>query len=427
MAGALVIFAITYALVAARRLGFLAVSRPAASAGGAVACVLFGILTPDDAYASIDGDTIVLLLGMMVLAAHLDHAGFFEWGASLALRAVRKPQHLLTFVVFSVGVLSAFLLNDTVCFLITPVIVRIIRRAQLGGVLFLMAVATSANIGSVMTIVGNPLTVIIGSLSPLTFNEYFAVMAPLGLICLTLNRLLLPRFFPLRRVASVTSTRQAQWLDAPFDDADELPGAFRRTLDVRLRRGLLLKCGVSLVAALIGFFMGFNVAWTALGAAALLLLLAGWQPRQALKRVDWQLLVFVVGLFIVVGALRHAGASAAMFEALAPWLGASAAEQAWRLTLLSAVGIHVVGNVPWVLVAAEWMPQWLDPRGAWLVLAMSATFAGNLLITSSLANVLVRDAGRDVARLGFAEHARYGIAITFATLVVGMLWLLWLA
>lgn len=427
MAGALVIFAITYALVAARRLGFLAVSRPAAAVAGAVACVLFGTLTPARAYASIDGDTVVLLLGMMILAAHLDHAGFFEWGASLALRAVRKPQHLLTVVVFSVGILSAFLLNDTVCFLITPVIVRIIRRAQLGGVLFLMAVATSANIGSVMTIVGNPLTVIIGSLSPLTFNEYFAVMAPLGVICLTLNRLLLPRFFPLRRVASPTTTRQAHWLDAPFDDADELPGAFRRTLDVRLQRGLLLKCSLSLVAALCGFFLGFNVAWTALGAAALLLLLAGWQPRQALKRVDWQLLIFVVGLFIVVGALRHAGASTAMFDALAPWLGASEDEQAWRLALLSSVGIHMVGNIPWVLVAAEWMPQWMDPRAAWLVLAMSATFAGNLLITSSLANVLVRDAGRDVARLGFAQYARYGIVITLTTLVLGLLWLLWLA
>ena len=129
MAGALVIFAFTYALITARRLGFLAVSRPAAALAGAAACVLFGILTPSEAYASIDGDTLALLLGMMILAAHLDHAGFFEWGASITLRTVRRPEHLLTIVVFSVGILSAFLVNDVVCFLMTPVIVRVIRSA----------------------------------------------------------------------------------------------------------------------------------------------------------------------------------------------------------------------------------------------------------------------------------------------------------
>jgi Na+/H+ antiporter NhaD/arsenite permease-like protein len=423
VAGALLIFACTYALIAARRLGLLAVSRPAAAAAGAAACVLFGILTPTRAYASIDGDTLVLLLSMMILAAHLDHAGAFDWGASVTLRTVRRPEHLLTVIVFAVGILSAFLVNDTVCFLMTPVIVRIIRRAQLGGLLFLMAVATSANIGSVMTIVGNPLTMIVGSLSQLSFTEYFAVMAPLGLACLALNRLLLPRFYPMQRRATAASERQAEWLDAPFDDADELPSGFRLTLHVQLRRGLLVKCGVSVVAALTGFFLGLNVAWTALGAAALLLLLAGWEPRAALKRVDWQLLLFVVCLFVVVGGLHHTGASAAMFEALEPWLGDSAAGQAWKLTLLSALGCNLVGNIPWVLVATEWMPQWLDPRMAWLVLAMSATFAGNLLITSSLATVLVCDAGRDVATLSFAQHARYGTVITVLTLVVGTLWL----
>jgi len=427
VAGALVIFACTYALIASRRLGFVAVSRPAAAAAGASACVLFGILTPGGAYASIDGDTLVLLLGMMILAAHLDHAGFFAWGASVLLRGVRHPAHLLTVIVFSTGILSAFLVNEAVCFLMTPVIVRVIRRAQLGGPLFLMAVATSANIGSVMTIVGNPLTMVVGSLSPLGFTEYFTVMAPLGIVCLGLNRLLLPRFYPLQRRATASSARQAQWLDAPFDDADELPAGFRRTLHVTVQRGLLLKVGISLLAALTGFFVGFNVAWTALAAAALLLLLAGWEPRAALQRVDWQLLVFVAGLFIVVGGLHQAGASNAMFAALEPYLGDSASGQAWKLTLLSVLGCNLVGNIPWVLVSTEWVPHWLDPRLAWLVLAMSATFAGNLLITSSLATVLVRDAGRDVTVLTFAQHARYGVVITLLTLLIGTLWLLGVA
>lgn len=424
MAGALAVFLLTYALIAGRRLGFVRVSRAAAAMAGAAACVLSGILTPPAAYSSIDGDTLVLLLGMMVLAAHLNHAGFFDWGAALALRTTRSPGGLLTLVVFSVGLLSAVLVNDAVCVLLTPVLVRLIRRMHLGGTLFLMATATSANIGSVMTIVGNPQTILVGSLGHLSFRGYFALMAPLGLACLALNRVLLPRFFPLHRGVSESSRRQAEWLDAPFDDADELPTDFRHTLTSELRRPLLLQCLVSVGAALVGFFAGLSPAWSALGAASLLLLLAGWEPRAAIKQVDWQLLLYVVGLFVVVGTLRHHGASEAIFSLLRPWIGDTPFQQGWALTLLTSVGCNVVGNIPFVLVASEWMPEWIQPRTGWMVLAMASTFAGNLMLTSSMATMLVRDAGRDIATLGFVEHLRYGIVITLLTTLLGTLWLL---
>ncbi|UCE03468.1 MAG: hypothetical protein JSW67_04560 [Candidatus Latescibacterota bacterium] len=424
MTGALVVFLLTYAVIAGRRLGVFRVSRAAAATAGAAVCVLSGILTPAGAYSSIDGDTLVLLLGMMILAAHLDRAGFFDWGAALALRLTRSAEGLLTLVVFSVGFFSALLVNDAVCLLLTPVLVRVVRRLQLGGTLFLMATATSANIGSVMTIVGNPQTILVGSLADLPFRDYFMVMAPLGIVCLGVNRLLLPRFFPLRRAVSDTWQRQAEWLDAPFDDADELPSGLRHTLTVELRPSLLVKCLASIAAALVAFFVGINPAWSALGAAALLLLLAGWEPRAAIKRVDLQLLLYVAGLFIIVGALRQHGASQAIFDVLQAWIGDTPVRQGWTLTLLTAIGSNVVGDIPFVLVASDWMSEWVQPRTAWLILAMASTFAGNLMLTSSMATLLVRDAGRDVGRLGFVEHLRYGAVITVATLVIGTLWLL---
>lgn len=416
MLAALLIFALTYALIAARRLGILHVARPAAAAAGAAACVLAGLLTPAQAYASIDGDTIILLLAMMLLGAGLDQAGFFDWSAAVALRAARTPQRLLTVFVYSTGLLSAFLVNDAVCFLVAPVLVRVIRRLQLGPTLFLMALATSANIGSVMTIVGNPQTMIVGSLAELSFRDYFFVMAPLGIVCLGLNRLLLPRFYPWRP--------RAEAFDAPFDDADELPTDFRHTMVAQLHAGMLLRCGISLAVALVGFFAGLNVAWCALGAAALLLLLAGGEPRHAVRQVDWQLLLFVAGLFIVVGALRHHDTSHAMLDFLRPWFGDTALRQSWVLTLLTFLGCNVFGNIPFVLAASEWLPHWSEPRLAAMVLAMASTFAGNLLLTSSMANVLVRDAGAEVTRLGFVEHLRYGLVITLLTTLLGTFWLL---
>jgi len=421
---AIVIFAVTYLLIAGRRLRLLPVGRPAAGLLGAVACVTAGILTPGQAYASIDGDTIILLLGMMILAAHLDHAGFFEWGAALALRLARTPQRLLTTVVFGSGILSAFLLNDSVCLMMTPLVVRLIRRGRLGPTLFLMALATSANIGSVMTLVGNPQNMIVGSMSGIHFRSFFAVLAPVGIVCLAINRLLLPLFYPLRPHPSLGARRQAEWLETPFDDADELPTDFRHTIVPQLRRGLLLKCLLSLALAIAGFFAGYNIAWTALFAAALLLVTAGWEPRRAFKVLDWPLLLFFSGLFIVVGGLRQQGVIERLFAALHPWLGSSSVHQGWTLSLATLVGSNLFSNVPFVLVAGQWVQELAEPRTGWLILGMASTFAGNLTLIGSVANILVVEGGRDVADIRFGEYFRYGAVITVISTVLGTAWIL---
>ena len=422
---AVVIFALTYIAIAGRRLRILPVGRPAAGLFGAVACVAFGVLTPTQAYAAIDGDTIILLLAMMILAAHLDHAGFFEWGAAQALRHARTPQRLLTWVVLGAGIGSAFLVNDSVCLMMTPLVVKLIRRGRLGPTLFLMALATSANIGSVMTFVGNPQNMIVGSLSQIPFYAYFAVMAPLGLVCLAINRVLLPLFYPLRPPVSDADAERAEWLGTPFDDADELPADFRYTLVPSIRRGLLIKCLVCLGIAIAGFFAGFNIAWTALVAATLLLMVAGWEPRQVFHRVDWPLLLFFAGLFIVVGGLRQAGVVTALFDVVRPLLTGGHPREGWSLAALTVVGSNLFSNVPWVLAVADWMPQFVAPRTAWLVLAMASTFAGNLTLIGSVANVLVIEGGRDVARVGFGAYLKFGVVITLVTTAIGTAWILW--
>jgi Na+/H+ antiporter NhaD/arsenite permease-like protein len=424
LTAALVIFLITYTCIAGRRLGVLRISRPAAVWAGAAACVLTGVLSPDAAYASINGDTLVLLVAMMVVAAHLDHAGFFAWVTAQALRLAPTPSRYLTVLVFASGILSALLVNDAVAFLMAPLLVPIIRRLRLHAPLFLIALMTSANLGSVMTQVGNPQTMIVGSLSGIGFGRYFLVMAPLGLFLLLVNRLLLPRFFPMISRPTAHATHQAASLDSPFDDADELPANFRYTISPVMKPSLLIKCLASLALAFVGFFLGSNVAWTALAAAALLLLTAGWQPRAAMKQVDWQLLLFVAGLFVVTGAVRVAGVSEAILVRLEPWLGTASAGQGWAFTLLTTLGSNLVGNIPFVLVASDWLPDLLPGHRGWLLLAMASSFAGNLFLTSSMANILVRDRADSVGRVGFATHLRYGAVITLVSTAIGAAWIL---
>jgi Na+/H+ antiporter NhaD/arsenite permease-like protein len=153
---AAMIFGITYVLISGRQLKILPLNRPAAALLGAVLMVSTGVMTPETAYAAVNYDTLVLLLGMMLISAYLYLAHFFEWAADVILMYSRTPGRLLLYLTLTSGILSALLVNDTICLMLTPLVVAVIKRGKLPLLPFLIALATSANIGSVATLVGNP-------------------------------------------------------------------------------------------------------------------------------------------------------------------------------------------------------------------------------------------------------------------------------
>jgi len=125
------IFAITYVLISGRQLKILPLNRPAAALLGAVLMIATGVMTPERAYRAINYDTLVLLLGMMLISAYLYLAHFFEWAAELVLNFSRTPARLLLYVTLTSGILSAMLVNDTICLMLTPLVVAVIRRGKL--------------------------------------------------------------------------------------------------------------------------------------------------------------------------------------------------------------------------------------------------------------------------------------------------------
>jgi Na+/H+ antiporter NhaD/arsenite permease-like protein len=141
---ATVIFAITYILISGRQLKVLPLNRPAAALLGAVLMVSTGVMTPERAYRAVNYDTIVLLLAMMLIAAYLYLAHFFEWAADAVLQFARTPERLLLYVTMTSGILSALLVNDTICLMLTPLLIAVIRRGKLPMLPFLIALATSA-------------------------------------------------------------------------------------------------------------------------------------------------------------------------------------------------------------------------------------------------------------------------------------------
>jgi Na+/H+ antiporter NhaD/arsenite permease-like protein len=160
---AILIFAFTYLLISGRTLKILPLNRPAAALLGTVLMVATGVMTPESTYRAVDYDTLVLLLGMMLISAYLCLGGFFDWAADWVLRIAHTPEQLLLYIVIASGALSAVLVNDTVCVMLTPLVVAVMVRGQLPLRPYLLALAMSANLGSVATLVGNPQNMIIGT------------------------------------------------------------------------------------------------------------------------------------------------------------------------------------------------------------------------------------------------------------------------
>ncbi len=400
MAVALGIFALTYLAVAAGRLPLLSLDRPAAALLGAVLMVAARVLSPADAGAAVNGDTLGLLLGMMILSAYLGAAGFFAWASALVLRSVAGPRALLWAIVFTSGALSAFLVNDTVCLMVTPLVLRLVDDAELPALPYLLALAFGANAGSAATLTGNPQNMIVGTLSAIPYARFAAALLLPALAALVAVAVVLHLLFrrDLRGLAVSRAVRPSVTIDRP----------------------LLAKALAATGVALVGFLAGFPLSWTALFSAALLMAIAGRAPREALARVDWPLLVFFAGLFVVVAGVGRAGVAARMHDAIAPWLGGTPARQAVVFSAFSVVGSQLVSNVPFVILAGEWIPRLADPKLLWLATALAATLAGNLTIIGSVANVIVLELAGSRARIGFWGFLKVGAAVTATSLAAAL-------
>ena len=362
---AALIFAATYAVVALGRLPFLRLDRAGAALVGASLMVASGALTPEEAYRAIDLDTIALLLGMMILVANLRFAGFFQLAARFVARHARHPLTLLVGVALVSGGLSAFLVNDTICLMLTPLVAELTLSLRRDPVPYLLALAMASNIGSTATITGNPQNIMIGSFSHIAYGDFARALAPVALAGLLIMLLLVALAF--RR---------------EFFTGARLEAALPR---LRWNRALLAKSLAASAFMVLFFFLGQPPAKVAIVAGSLLLLTRRIKPERVYREIDWSLLLLFAGLFIVV-----AGAEKAL---LGPDLLAKAA----RLDLgspavmaaVAALLSNLVSNVPAVLVLKPFVENLADPRLAWLSLAMAATLAGNFTILGYVANLIV--------------------------------------
>ncbi len=396
---AAVVFLVTYVAFSVGRIPGFRSDRVAAAIIGAVLLVALGVLSVGEAQSAVDGSTLGLLFGMMLLSAALDVSGAFALVGWWVTRRARTPQGLLVAVSVAAAVLSAFLINDVVCVAFTPLVLRIAERLDRSPRLYLLALATSSNIGSVATITGNPQTILIASLSHVPYGRFAMFLAPVAAVALAAN-------------IGVLAWVYRPELGGPFTvgPTDERPRVYDRWVR---------KSGAVMLGVLVAFIAGVPPVVAALVGASFMLLTRAVNPKRLYARVDWTLLALFTGLFIVVAGIEKAGFAARLLDALAPLHPESVA----GLTVITAILSNVASNVPAVMVLKSLVPHLPHAETAWLTLAMASTLAGNLTVPGSLATIIVLERAKGKASVSFVDFLKVGLPTGLVSLAVGAAWL----
>lgn len=392
----LLISIITLTGIAIGRYPGLRMNRATISLVGATLLVLTGSITLNQAYASVDFDTIALLLAMMIINVNLQISGFFLLVTEKVVIFAKTPVQLLIMIIVISGILSALFLNDTICIMLTPLIAEIVLNLKRNPIPYLVALAVSANIGSTATIVGNPQNMLIGISSKIDFTDFFLAEFPVALSGMLI-------------AFGVIYIIYRKEFRVPFDHNIDQP-------EIRLYKPLLIKSIFASIVMIVLFFSGISIPLAALTGASILLITRRLKPQRVFTEIDWALLVFFSGLFIITGALQVSGLSTEFFNSLKPFVNRGMPALAFTSSVLS----NLISNVPAVMLYRHIIPAYPDPQQAWLVLAMATTLAGNLTLLGSVANLIVAEsAKRRGIHISFTEYLKAGFPIALITIING--------
>jgi Na+/H+ antiporter NhaD/arsenite permease-like protein len=414
------IFSATYLGLALGKVPGVRIDRAGIAFVGAALVLISGVLSLADATSpqSIDFKTLLLLFGMMIVVGALRLSGVFQRLIDAAAGSLATPRALLAMTIALGGLLSAFLINDVVCIALTPLVLQLARRLKCDPLPHLIGLATAANVGSTGTITGNPQNIYIGVHSGIPYLRFAARLLPVALLGLALNYLIVWLVYRQRLAAPARRERRPEDAFQNLDGPDALAGAGRRHSRLLF---LQIKSIAVTLAAVCLFFAGFPLELVALGAAAIVLL-DRIKPEKLYREVDWSLLVMFTGLFVVVHAFQVHVVRGWNVESWT-WLLARPVDM---LSLVSLGLSNLVSNVPAVLLLEPVVQAVPDAsrESAWLALAMSSTFAGNLTILGSVANlIVVESARRHGVEIRFRDYLKVGIPLTLATTSLGIAWL----
>ncbi|CAL9468282.1 putative transporter [Actinosynnema sp. ALI-1.44] len=421
-----VVFIGAYILIATER-----VHRVAAALGGAALMLALGLTNGETAFhsldAGVDWNVVFLLLGMMIIVGVIKQTGLFEYLAiAAAKRAKGKPYAMLVMLVVITAVASAALDNVTTVLLIAPVTFLVCDRLGLNPIPFLIAEVMASNIGGAATLIGDPPNIIIASRAGFSFNDFLVHLAP---------------FVVVMMVVFVVVCR---WLFRGAFRYDEKRVAEVMALSEReaiRNRTLLVQSLVVLALVLVGFTLHSALhvepSVVALLGAGLLVLISKVTTEEAIADVEWETLVFFMGLFVMVGALVKTGVIGEVSRALADAVSGQPLVAVMALLGISAVLSAIVDNIPYVATMSPIVGDLVAAQGGtaqaeslWWSLALGADLGGNATAVGASANVVVLGlAARNGTPISFWTFTRYGLVVATLSILLAApyLWLRYFA
>jgi len=400
----LIIFILTYTVIAVGEIPWARIDRTGAALAGAVAMVVSGALSEGAAERAIDFHTIALLLGMMIVVANLRLSGAFAFFARGLLSRAQSGFGMLAMTVAASGMLAAFFINDVVCLALTPLVIDAAEIANVNPIPLLLGLATASNIGSAATITGNPQNMIVAGFAHLGYSSFAIHLAPAAILGLGADYIVIAAVY--RR--SLGATRA---LD------DTAPRA------IRVNRPLMIKSSIVALGALAMFIAGYPTHLVAMSAGVILLFTRRIKPARVYRLIDWTMLAMFTGLFIVVAGFETTGFQTEVVRLV----GVQRLTHPLTLTLVVAILSNVVSNVPAVLLFRPLYPMIGGSRAIAMLIASASTYAGNLTVVGSIANLIVIEQARlRKVNVTFVDYLRVGVPITLITLTINAAFLtLW--
>lgn len=410
---ALIIFVVTYTGIIFTRLPWLNIDRPSAAFFGAVAMMLFGVMTFDEAIYAIDFNTIGLLLGMMIIIASLQADGLFNYLTEKSINIAKNQRRLLSYIVIFTGISSAFLVNDAVVLMFAPIVILITRASKLNPIPYLIAEILASNIGSAMTITGNPQNMLIGLNSGISYGAFMLYILPISLVGLWMIILFIRWYYK-------DEFKEVKKISQPDEKLSYRFDSLRFSVPVFL--GVIL-------AFFFGKLLNMSISLIALAGASMVMIFGHIKPRRIIDKVDWVLILFFASLFIVVRGIEKVG----LLDYLLNHADVeSSISGIFGVHIFSLLGSQVVSNVPFTILMLPFLKM-AASQSLWLALASASTLAGNATIIGAIANLIVIESARKYGvRIKFWDFLKPALPLTIITLIWSMLvfgveiWLGWL-
>jgi len=414
------IFVVVYTLIALRNFHRFKIPIWTIMLAGAVAMIFSGALPLQDAYAAINLDVIFFLLGMFSIVAAMDLSGLLEYLTARMLRLSRTPQRALALVLFGMGLLSAFLVNDTLALTATPIMLGLSKQMRIKPGVLLITLALGVTIGSAMTPVGNPQNLLIALSSgiPNPMLDFLYYLVPPTIIGLVVTFLIL-RFYYRKDLAKSA------------EDFGTIP--LPPIKDGRLARLSAYVAGIVVagfflvgVAQLFGVQGNINLGTVSLFGATIVYLLST-RRREILESVDWGIIIFFMSLFIVVQGFWDSNALQSLLLYLPALNPSDIVVSLGVIILASLIFSQLLSNVPFVAVYIKAM-QAAGFTGtnvkAWVALAGASTLAGGLSLLGAASNVIILEAAESRGS-GFSsiEFSKIGLLVTIPNILILYLFL----